>query len=442
MHHDDPWTLLQGIDIRGTVRVFTCISFALQMFQDLAALFPVFKAKHEAIPQNATEYQGICIQRHQQRTRIGIKGLSNARRLYVLAEEEARQCCLLFSLTERQSLNEQLLATTVVWGHSKLLDMIHFNWSAPYFIITGISEAPEFQVPVFLLVLILYLITLGGNASILLLVSVDSRLQKPMYYFLSNLSVLDISSATVTLHKILVAFVTGVKVVSFVECMTHVYFFMALECTELLILAVMSYDRYVAICHPLHYHKVMSRKLCAILTVFCWMSGFIEVIPHTHIISSFSCYTSNVVNHFFCDVLPLMKITCSDVSLLKLWIITEGVFVSGVIPLFMTIIPYIFIILAILKIRSNTGRQKAFYTCSSHLTVVILLYVTLYCLYLSPASEENLDSHKLFSLFNTAAVPLINPLIYSLKNKDVKSAMKRLVKPLNSKLNQHLDFYT
>ncbi|XP_072286960.1 olfactory receptor 8J3-like [Pyxicephalus adspersus] len=319
--------------------------------------------------------------------------------------------------------------------------MENVNWSAPYFIITGITESPELQVPVFLLVLFLYLTTLGGNSSILLLICVDSRLQTPMYFFLGNLSVLDISSATVTLHKSLVTFVTGVKALSFVECMTHLYFFMALECTELLILAVMSYDRYVAICNPLHYHRVMSRKVCALLAALCWGSGFVEVIPHTHTIANFSCYTSNIVNHFFCDVLPLMRLTCSDISLLKLWIITEGVFVSGVIPLLITIIPYFFIIIAILKIRSNTGRQKAFYTCSSHLTVVIVLYITLYCLYLSPATEKNLGSRKLFSLFNTAAVPLINPLVYSLKNKDVKLAMQRLVKPIIVKLNQYLSSY-
>ncbi|XP_044161725.1 olfactory receptor 1038-like [Bufo gargarizans] len=301
------------------------------------------------------------------------------------------------------------------------------NQTVSNFIIKGISEIPELQFPVFLLVLLLFLSTLLGNMTILVLVCRERQLHTPMYFFLGNLSILDISSTTVTLHKTVTTFVTGVKIVTFAECMAHAYFFMALECTELLILGVMSYDRYVAVCSPLHYHMVMNYRICVLLATMCWMSGFIEVIPHTYILSNFTCYISNVINHFFCDVLPLMKISCSDVSLLKLWIVTEGVFVSGLIPLLMTIIPYIFIILAILKIRTNNGRQKAVYTCSSHLTIVVLLYVTLYCLYLSPASENSLDSHKLFSLFNTAAVPLLNPLIYSLKNKEVKLATKKRI---------------
>ncbi|XP_056397363.1 olfactory receptor 1044-like [Hyla sarda] len=269
--------------------------------------------------------------------------------------------------------------------------------------------------------------------TIIVLVYREHQLHTPMYFFLSNLSILDILSTTVTLHKTLTAFITGVKMVSFAECMAHAYFFMALECTELLILGVMSYDRYMAVCNPLHYHMIMSYRICALLAAICWMLGFVEVIPHTCILSHFNCYTTNVINHFFCDVLPLMKISCSDVSLLKLWIATEGVFVSGLIPLSMTLIPYVFIILVILKMKTNIGRRKAFYTCSSHLTIVVLLYVTLYCLYLSPTSENSLDSHKLFSLFNTAAVPLLNPLIYSLKNKEVKSATKKLLNFFSAK---------
>ncbi|KAG8552791.1 hypothetical protein GDO81_003066 [Engystomops pustulosus] len=314
------------------------------------------------------------------------------------------------------------------------------NKTVKYFIIKGISDLPELQVPVFFLVLLLYLITLGGNLTILLLVCRERQLHTPMYFFLGNLSVLDISSTTLTLHKSLTSFVTGDKIVSFVECMAHAYFFMALECTELLILGAMSYDRYVAVCDPLHYHMVMSYTVCFTLAAMCWVCGFVEVIPHTFILSNFTCYTSNVINHFFCDVLPLMTISCSDVSTLKLWIVTEGVFVSGLIPLSMTVIPYIFIILAILKIKTNHGRRKAFYTCSSHLTIVVLLYVTLYCLYLSPTSENTLGSHKIFSLFNTAAVPLLNPIIYSLKNKEVKSAMKKLLNLLCIKPKQFAYF--
>ncbi|XP_017952458.2 olfactory receptor 5B21-like isoform X1 [Xenopus tropicalis] len=309
------------------------------------------------------------------------------------------------------------------------------NYTAvPFFIIKGISDNPKFQAPIFILVLLIYLFAVGGNIGILFLVGMDSKLHNPMYFFLGNLSVLDISSITVTLHKTLAIFLTGNKTLSFPGCITQVYFFMALECTELLILAAMSLDRYAAICNPLHYPMIMNPRTCAFLASVCWVLGFIEVIPHAVITNNLSCYTSNEINHFFCDVLPLMKISCSDTSLLKLWIVTEGVFVSGVVPLVTTLVPYIFIIRAILKVRSTSGRQKAFYTCSSHVTLVIVLYLTLYCLYLTPSSENTLDSHKLFSLFNTAAVPILNPLIYSLKNKDVKSAVKRQLHYLYCKM--------
>ncbi|KAM4641229.1 olfactory receptor 8K1-like [Discoglossus pictus] len=225
-----------------------------------------------------------------------------------------------------------------------------------YFIIKGISDIPEFQAPIFLLVLLIYLTTLGGNLTIVLLVCLDSHLHTPMYFFLGNLSLLDMSSATVTLHSTLVAFVTGDNTVSFLE---------------------------------------------------------------------YSCYVSNIINHFFCDLVPLMKLSCSDTSVLEMLILTEGMLINLLTPSSLTFISYVFIIGTILKIRSSTGRSKAFYTCSSHLTVVLLLYMTLFCQYIRPISTDSLESNKLFSLFNTALVPMLNPLIYSLKNKDVKSALRR-----------------
>ncbi|XP_063791858.1 olfactory receptor 2AP1-like [Pseudophryne corroboree] len=333
--------------------------------------------------------------------------------------------------------NEGLLSLQRDLFYLKTIKMNKTNQTVSYFIIRGISELPELMLPVFLLVLLLYLSILSGNMTILLLVFGDHRLHTPMYFFLANLSILDISSTAVTLHKILTAFVTGNRTVSFAECMAHAYFFMALQCTILLMLAAMSYDRFLAICNPLHYHMVMSPKLCVLLAFLCWLAGFVEVIHHIYLLSHFTCYTSNYVDHFFCSVLQLIKLSCSDTSLLKLLIDIQSTFISGLLPLLMTVIPYIFIILAILKIHSSTGRHKAFYTCSSHLTVVILLYVTLY---LPPTLKDTLGSPKLFSLFNAVAVPLLNPLIYSLKNTEVKSAMKRLFKPLHDSLNQYFNF--
>ncbi|XP_069612034.1 olfactory receptor 5AR1-like [Ranitomeya imitator] len=294
-----------------------------------------------------------------------------------------------------------------------------------FFIIKGISSLPELQALIFLLVLLIYLLTLGGNVTILLLVCLDHHLHTPMYFFLCNLSILDISSSTISLHKILVAYLTGDHNVSFLSCMLQFYIFSCLACNELLILVAMSYDRYVAICQPLRYSVIMNSKVCALLAMACWVTSFVEVVPYVVLLSSFSCYKSNIINHFFCDLVPLLSLTCSDTSTLKLLSLIEGLLLLSITPFVLTFTPYVFIIASILRIRSTTGRRKAFYTCSSHITVVILLYVTLVCQYLKPTTADSLESNKLFSLFNTAAVPMLNPLIYSLKNRDVKSSLRR-----------------
>nr|DBA20850.1 TPA: hypothetical protein GDO54_017591 [Pyxicephalus adspersus] len=293
-----------------------------------------------------------------------------------------------------------------------------------YFIIKGISEAPNLQVPIFLLVLLIYLVTLAGNGTIIVLFCVDPQLQTPMYFFLCNLSILDISSSTVTLHKILVSFLSGDHTISVKACMAQMFTFTSLVCNELLILTAMSYDRYVAVCNPLRYMTVMSRSVCGILSGICWMLGFLESLPHLILISRFTCYKSKEINHFFCDIVPLIKLSCNDTSVSDYLIFICGLFLAT-FPFLLTFIPYVFIIHTIQNIRSQNGKHKAFYTCSSHLTVVILLYVTLVCQYVRPVSMDTMESNKMFSLFNTAAVPMLNPLIYSLKNKDVKAALKR-----------------
>ncbi|XP_053545505.1 olfactory receptor 5V1-like [Bombina bombina] len=307
--------------------------------------------------------------------------------------------------------------------------MVHSNQTlVTHFIIKGFSEVPEFQAIIFCLVLLIYIISIAGNLIIVILVCLDSYLKTPMYFFLCNLSLLDISSVTVTLHKILLIYISGNNKVSFLGCMTQLFLFVALVGDELSILTAMSYDRYVAICNPLRYQALMNHRVCTLMATICWLYGFLQAVPYICLISSFSCYKSNVINHFFCDIVPLMQITCSDTSVLELYILTGSNILVGLTPSFLTCVPYIFIISTILRIRSSTGRRKAFYTCSSHITVVVLLYVTLFFQYLRPVSMNNLNSKKLLSLFNTAAVPVLNPLIYSLKNKDVKSAMSRWLK--------------
>ncbi|XP_077344478.1 olfactory receptor 8U1-like [Lithobates pipiens] len=293
-----------------------------------------------------------------------------------------------------------------------------------YFIIKGISDDPHLRLPIFLVVLVIYFITLCGNLTILFACR-DPQLHKPMYFFLGNLSVVDITCTTVTLHKILMNFITGYKVVSFFACMAQMYMFGSLQCVELVLLTAMSYDRYVAICKPLHYHNIMNPKTCVLLAAFCWLFAFLGVLPPVGVVYNFSCYTTIEVNHFFCDIVPLMQISCNDTRLLEILFLIEGLGPMLFTPFLLTFVSYVFIIVAILKIHSSSGRQKAFYTCSSHLTVVTLLYTTLFSQYLTPNLSSTLDAKKMLALFNTAGVPMLNPLIYSLKNKEVKAALRR-----------------
>nr|DBA20725.1 TPA: hypothetical protein GDO54_017475 [Pyxicephalus adspersus] len=235
-----------------------------------------------------------------------------------------------------------------------------------FFIIKGISDLPELQTLIFFLVLFIYLFSLSGNMTIFLLVCLDRHLHTPMYFFLANLSILDLFSTTVTLHNSLFSFLTGDSTIYYV----------------LVFLRSMSYDRYVAICNPLQYYLIMNPKICILLANVCWLLGMIEVIPYITLLSGFTCYKSNVISHFFCDLVPLMVFSCSDTTPLEVLSLTEGFLLITFTPFLLTFTSYIFIISSILKIHSNTGRRKAFYTCSSHLTVVILLYSTLFIQYL------------------------------------------------------------
>nr|DBA20717.1 TPA: hypothetical protein GDO54_017467 [Pyxicephalus adspersus] len=297
-----------------------------------------------------------------------------------------------------------------------------------YFIVIGFSDHPVLAPILSYMVLIIYLVTIGGNITILLLVYQDQHLHTPMYFFLCNLSILDICCSTNNLHNNLISSLTGDNIISVPGCLIQIFVFLSLTCAELLILAAMSYDRYVAICRPLYYKMIMTCPVCTLLAISCLVLGTIESIPIFWEMFKLTCYRSNIINHFFCDIMPVMKLTCSDTSFLEFYILTLGVLVSAFFPFLLTVISYVFIIVSVLKINSTKGRHKAFYTCSSHLTVFLLLYTTLAIQYMRPHSLINLESNKLISLFNTAAVPLLNPLIYSLKNKDVKTAFKRKVK--------------
>ncbi|KAG8553012.1 hypothetical protein GDO81_003220 [Engystomops pustulosus] len=295
------------------------------------------------------------------------------------------------------------------------------------FQLRGFSDIPELQELIFLLVLLIYVLSLGGNMTILLLVCLDVYLHTPMYFFLSNLSVIDISSSTTTLPGIFIMFTTQNHMISTSACLAQLYIFPFLTSNEFSILAAMSYDRYVAICRPLHYHSIMGRRLCCLLASVTWAFGFIEMVPTIVLISRFTCYISKEIDHYFCDILPIRDITCSDTSLVDLYILIFGN-MNVFILLSLTLTPYVFIFICILNIRSSSGRRKAFYTCSSHIMVVVIFYSSIVLQYIMTISGHNTGSNKIFSLLNTAVVPMLNPLIYSLKNNDVKSALQRKLK--------------
>ncbi|XP_030042364.1 olfactory receptor 1019-like [Microcaecilia unicolor] len=305
--------------------------------------------------------------------------------------------------------------------------MNHMNeTTVTEFIIQGISEYPELQNLLFIVLLLLYLVALMANSVIVTLVCVDSFLHTPMYFFLCNLSLLDMCYTTVTLHKVLTIFSTGNDTISFTACMVQLYFFSAFASIEFYLLATMAYDRYVAICRPLHYMVIMNRKVCCVLSVVSWTIGFLDTMTYPILISQLSFCGPREINHFFCDPTALLKLSCSDTSVIENVLLSEGMF-FGISPFLLTLTSYVLIISTILKIRSEEGRRKAFSTCSSHLTVVVLFYGTIMFTYMTPSSMFSQNQNKLFAVLYTTLVPMLNPVIYSLKNKQVKRAFKKII---------------
>uniref|UniRef100_L7N3P1 Olfactory receptor n=1 Tax=Xenopus tropicalis TaxID=8364 RepID=L7N3P1_XENTR len=293
------------------------------------------------------------------------------------------------------------------------------------FLIVGFSDSPELQGPLFLFFLLIYLVTVWGNLLLISLISTDSHLQKPMYFFLCNLSCLDISYGSLTSPYLLHIFSTGKNNISFMMCMVQLYFFSSFTVIEYLLLTTMAYDRYVAICRPLFYPQVMNQRTCILLAAAAWIGGFLSGAPVTILISALTFCASNIINHFFCDILPLLKLSCDDTSTVEFVMFAQGsLFLFSCFIL--TMMSYIYIISAILKITSVEGRHKTFSTCGSHLTSVTLFYVLLICVYLKPPSLYSLDKGKVVSVLYVNVIPMLNPIIYSLRNKDdVKKALPK-----------------
>ncbi|KAM4690436.1 olfactory receptor 5AR1-like [Rhinophrynus dorsalis] len=292
------------------------------------------------------------------------------------------------------------------------------------FLLLGVSNIPALQAPLFIVFFIIYLLTAALNSTIITLVCLNPQLHTPMYFFLCNLSFLDISYSSVTQPKLLFLLITGQSVISFAGCITQLYVFMSLACTEFVSLTAMSYDRYVAICKPLHYTVLMNRRICLLLAITCWIVGFLDPLAHSIVISQLAFCRARIINHFFCDLSVLLNLSCGDKVFIEILTYVVGSLVA--LPAFvLTLASYVLIISSILKIHSAEGRHKAFSTCASHLTVVILFYGTVLVMHMRPSSRYLLTQDKPLSVLYTAIIPMLNPLIYSLRNKDVKEALKR-----------------
>ena len=305
--------------------------------------------------------------------------------------------------------------------------MAHENFTRVIeFILTGVSERPDLQIPPFFVFLVIYGLTVTGNLSIITLTSVDSQLQTPMYFFLRHLAIINLGNSTVIAPKMLINFLVKKHTTSFYECATQLGMFLVFIVAEIFILAVMAYDRYVAICNPLLYMAVVSRRICFLLVSLTYLYSFSTAIVASSSVFSMSYCSSNVINHFYCDIIPLIALSCSDTSFPE-----TVVFVSASTNLVFSIITvvasYFNIVLSILRIRSSEGRKRAFSTCTSHMTAVSVFYGTLLFMYLQPLTNHSMGADKMASMFYTLVIPMLNPMIYSLRNKDVKAALKRFL---------------
>ncbi|XP_011381504.1 olfactory receptor 5T2-like [Pteropus vampyrus] len=295
------------------------------------------------------------------------------------------------------------------------------------FVLKGFTDKPELQIILFFLFLAIYLLTLIGNLGLVVLVMEDPRLHNPMYYFLSVLSSVDACSSSVITPNMLVDFMSKSKVISILECATQMFLAVTFGTTACFLLAAMAYDRYVAIYNPLLYSVSMSPRVYVPLIIACYVGGILHAILHTVATFSLSFCASNEIRHVFCDIPPVLAISCSDTQMNQLLLF----YFVGSIEIFtilIILISYVFILLAILRMHSAEGRRKVFSTCGSHLTGLSFFHGTVLFMYVRPSSSYALDHDMIVSIFYTIVIPMLNPVIYSLRNKDVKEAMKRVLR--------------
>ncbi|XP_010845823.1 PREDICTED: olfactory receptor 3A1-like [Bison bison bison] len=294
------------------------------------------------------------------------------------------------------------------------------------FILLGLVEMPGLWPAVFVLFLFAYLVTVGGNLSILAAILVEPKLHTPMYFFLGNLSVLDMGCITVTVPSMLGRLLSHKRTVPYAACLTQLFFFHLLVGVDCFLLTAMAYDRFLAICRPLTYSTRMSQTVQRILVAVSWACAFSNALTHTVAISTLNFCGPNVINHFYCDLPQLFQLSCSSTQLNKLLLFGLGVLIAGA-PMILIVTSYIHVAAAVLRIRSAEGRKKAFSTCGSHLTVVGIFYGTGIFSYMRLGSVEASDKDKGIGILNTIISPMLNPLIYSLRNPDVQGALRRVL---------------
>ncbi|XP_062035682.1 olfactory receptor 1F1-like [Lepus europaeus] len=298
--------------------------------------------------------------------------------------------------------------------------------SVSEFLLLGLSRQPQQQRLLFVLFLSMYLATVLGNLLIVLAIGTDSRLHTPMYFFLSNLSFVDVCFSSTTVPKMLANHALGTQAISYSGCLTQMYFLFMFVDMDNFLLAVMAYDRFVAVCHPLHYTARMTRQLCVLLVAGSWVVANLNSLLHTLLMSRLSFCGDNAIPHFFCDVTPLLKLSCSDTWLNEAMILTEGALVM-IAPFVCILASYAHITCAVLRVPSTRGRWKAFSTCGSHLAVVSLFYGTIIAVYFSPSSSHSAEKDTAATVLYTVVTPMLNPFIYSLRNRDLKAALRRAV---------------
>ncbi|XP_077175171.1 olfactory receptor 5M5-like [Paroedura picta] len=294
------------------------------------------------------------------------------------------------------------------------------------FVFSGFTDHPKLQVILFVMFLVIYIVTLGANLGMILLIRMDPQLQTPMYFFLSHLAFVDAGYSSTVTPKAMMDFLAERKTISIAGCATQFYMFDGFVITELFLLSVMAYDRYVAICNPLLYSVLMSKMLCTMLVASVYIYGFVSSVLQTVLTFQLSFCGSNVINHFYCNDPPLLALSCSDTQPKEIQLLViSGINLTS--SLMTIIVSYIYILSTLFGKHSMNGRHKAFSTCASHLTSVIIFYGTLFFMYLQPSSAHSLNYDKMVSVFYAVVIPMLNPLIYSLRNKEVKGALRRLM---------------